>query len=151
MCGGLRQLPFSYWRFVLSLLVFGMPADQVKLSEIANLVSEYGDVHDWDEFLVMKVNLLLEELVLNVRDYGEISGRRFDVEIDSNSDRVCLDFSDNGVPFDPTTEAPAPDLVSGLDQRRAGGLGVHLVCSFADSIAYRYEDGRNMLSVGLCT
>ena len=134
----------------MSLLVFGMSVDQVKLSEVADLVSVYGEDHGWDDFLVMKVNLMLEELVLNVRDHGEVLGRRFDVEIDSNPGLVSLDFSDDGVRFDPTTEAPAPDLLSGLDDRPEGGLGVHLVRSFADSISYRYEDGRNVLSLGLC-
>ena len=48
-------------------LVFGMSADQVDLGSISHLVSEYGDANGWDSLTVMKVNLLVEELVLNVR------------------------------------------------------------------------------------
>ena len=134
----------------MNLLVFGMPADQVDLSKIASLVAGYGGAQGWDDLLLMKVSLLLEELVLNVQGYGQVAGRRFDVEIHSDSSRVSLDFSDNGVPFDPILDAPPPDLLSGIETRQLGGLGVHLVRSFADTIYYRYEDGRNVLSVGLC-
>ena len=134
----------------MCLLVFGMPADEVDLGGIADLVSEYGDASGWDALTVMKVNLVVEELVLNVRDHGEVAGRRFDVEIRSSDSRVRLDFRDDGVAFDPLLEAPAPDLCSGLDERRLGGLGVHLVRSLAHSVDYRYEAGRNRLLVALC-
>ena len=134
----------------MAQLVFGMSADQVNLSEIADLVSRYGVDQDWDDLMVMKVNLLLEELVLNVQDYGERPGRRIEVYIVSEPGRVCLNFSDDGVRFDPTSDAPAPDLESGVDERRVGGLGVHLVRMFADDVAYRYEGGRNLLSLAFC-
>ena len=134
----------------MGALVFGMSADQVDLGGISDLVAEYGDARGWDELTVMKVNLVVEELVLNVRDHGEVAGRRFDVAIHCSDSRVRLDFQDDGVPFDPFLEAPAPDLCSGLDERRMGGLGVHLVRSLADSVEYCYEAGRNRLSVALC-
>ena len=130
-------------------LVFGMSADQVDLGSISHLVSEYGDANGWDPLTVMKVNLLVEELVLNVRDHGEVAGRRFEVEIRSGDSRVRLYFWDDGVPFDPVLEAPLPDLCASVEERRLGGLGVHLVRSLADSVDYRYEAGWNMLSVAL--
>ena len=36
----------------------------------------------------MRVNLVLEELALNVRDYGVVDGRRFDILIDSSPSSV---------------------------------------------------------------
>ena len=75
----------------------------------------------------MKVNLLLEELALNVQGYGEIDGQRFDVEINSNASQLSANFSDNGTPFDPTTDAPAPDIFSAWTTAQLDGLGVHLV------------------------
>ena len=131
-------------------LSFGMTADHVDLGWISQQVEGYGRAEGWGPVFVMKVNLLLEELVLNVRDHGQVAGRRFDVEISSGSSEVRLDFSDDGVAFDPTRDAPSPDLDSGLQERRVGGLGIHLVRSLANSIDYRYEDGRNVLSVALC-
>jgi anti-sigma regulatory factor (Ser/Thr protein kinase) len=43
-------------------------------------------------------------------------------------------------------EADPPDLSRGLADRPIGGLGVFLVRSMVDSIDYRREDNRNILS-----
>ena len=133
-----------------------MTADEVSLSKLAESIEQVGSRNGWDRNLVTRVNLVLEELVLNVRDYGQVDGRRFDVSFDSSSpDRLLIEFVDDGVPFDPTLDAPEPDLISGLDDRHAGGLGVHMVMSLVDSLEYAYSGGRNCLfilvaRVGVC-
>ena len=43
-------------------------------------------------------------------------------------------------------QADPPDLSRGLADRPIGGLGVFLVRSMVDSIAYRREGDRNILS-----
>ena len=59
---------------------------------------------------------------------------------------VIATVEDDGVPFDPR-DAPLPDLDASLDERQAGGLGMHLVRSTMDGIDYRREGGRNVLTV----
>ena len=97
----------------------------------------------------MRVNLVLEELALNVRDYGVVDGRRFDILIDSSPSSVKIDFADDGLRFDPTVEAPEPDIESGIDSRSEGGLGVHIVKAIADELAYSYEMGKNRLTMSV--
>ena len=55
-------------------------------------------------------------------------------------------MEDDGAAFDPR-EAPLPDLDAPLDQRQAGGLGMHLVRATMDAVEYRREDGRNVPAV----
>ena len=69
-------------------LELGMPAVEVDLVVIASRIEEFGAVQGWDGVLVMRVNLVLEELALNVRDYGVVDGRRFDILIDSSASSV---------------------------------------------------------------
>jgi anti-sigma regulatory factor (Ser/Thr protein kinase) len=57
-------------------------------------------------------------------------------------------LSDAGVAFDPTAMA-APDVDAEMDERHIGGLGVHLVRTLAEEIAYRREDGRNIITFRL--
>ena len=90
---------------------------------------------------------MLEELALNVRDYGVLDGRRFDILIDSSPSSVRIDFADDGLRFDPTVEAPEPDVESGIDSRSEGGLGVYIVKAIADDLAYSYEMGKNRLTM----
>lgn len=130
-------------------LAFGMPADQVDLVRVCDLVDRYGCENGWNSLTVMRVNLMVEELALNFRDYGAVPGRRLDVAIQSGDGGVTLDFCDDGVPFNPVCDGEAPDLCAGLEERKVGGLGLHLVRSLADTLDYRYEGGRNLLSLSL--
>jgi serine/threonine-protein kinase RsbW len=97
----------------------------------------------------MRVNLVLEELALNVRDYGVVDGRRFDILIDSSPSSVKIDFADDGLRFDPTVEAPELDVESGIDGRSEGGLGVYIVKAITDELAYSYEMGKNRLTMSV--
>ena len=59
---------------------------------------------------------------------------------------VTATVVDDGEAFDPR-EAPPPDLDAPLEERQAGGLGMHLVRATMDEVDYRREDGRNVLTV----
>jgi len=59
-----------------------------------------------------------------------------------------LEVGDQGVEFDPLMTAP-PDLTLDLSRRPVGGLGVHLLRSFARSLNYRRQRGWNRLSFGI--
>ena len=48
--------------------------------------------------------------------------------------------------FDITT-APAPDIDRLMDERRAGGFGIHLVRKMADEVSYRHQDGNSTIRV----
>jgi serine/threonine-protein kinase RsbW len=55
-----------------------------------------------------------------------------------------LEFSDQGLPFDPLQQK-GPNLTAGLVDRPVGGLGVPLIKANADQASYRREAGRNVL------
>ena len=56
---------------------------------------------------------------------------------------AILTVIDEGPEFDPLSVSPAR-IPSSLDEAQVGGLGIHLVRSFADSCEYRRDDGRNV-------
>ena len=49
-------------------------------------------------------------------------------------------------PFDPT-QAPAVDITRPISERRAGGLGLHLIRQIADRIEYAYQDRNSTITV----
>ena len=119
-----------------------------ELARIATAIEDLGQQDDWPDELVFRVNLVLEELVLNIIDYGQ-DGRDPDIalEIESDVDVVRIELSDRGRPFDPLTEAPEPDLTAPLAERSMGGLGVHLTKTLMDEVRYSREACRNRLSI----
>ncbi len=119
-----------------------------ELQRIATAIEGLGQQDDWPDDLVFRVNLVLEELVLNIIDYGR-DGRDPDIalEIASEDDSIRIELSDRGRPFDPLTEAPEPDLTAPLDERSIGGLGVHLTKTLMDEVRYSRAACRNRLSI----
>ena len=101
-----------------------------------------GTAHD--------VLLISEEVVCNAIDHGRPPGSAHEVtlEIDIDEERITLQFRDDGAPFDPF-EHPPPDLECCIEERRIGGLGVHLVRTLADEISYVRETRHNVLRVVL--
>ena len=119
-----------------------------ELERIASAIEGLGEQDDWPDDLVFRVNLVLEELILNVMDYGtEGSDPDITIEIASEGDSILIDLSDRGRPFDPLTEAPEPDLTSAVGDRRVGGLGVHLTKTLMDEVSYSRNADRNRLSI----
>ncbi len=69
---------------------------------------------------------------------------RFDVEPEPRA--AVITFTDGGVPFDPL-EMKAPDTSLSAGQRKTGGLGIFMVRKLMDEVSYKYEGGRNVLTV----
>jgi anti-sigma regulatory factor (Ser/Thr protein kinase) len=58
-------------------------------------------------------------------------------------------IEDDGQPFNPLLDAPAPDLGAATEERPIGGLGLHMVKKMTRSLTYRREGGRNRVDVVL--
>ena len=70
---------------------------------------------------------------------------RFNVT--SDSDAITIEIVDSGKPFDPLSDAPEPDLDAAVEERRIGGLGVHLVKTLMDQMHYKRENDQNRLTI----
>lgn len=118
------------------------------LERITSAIEELGEQEEWPPKLMFRVNLVLEELGLNVMTHGQRAGaRELEVIVTSGPDTVTMEIVDDGPPFDPLRDAPPPDTEAPLGQRPVGGLGVHLVREMMDEVRYRYEDGKNRLTL----
>ena len=96
----------------------------------------------------MKVKVAIEEAVVNVMNYAYPPETKGDVTIEASSNDVRLKFTiiDSGKPFDPTVQANVDTTLSAKD-RRIGGLGIHIVRQFMDSINYERIDALNVLTL----
>ena len=94
------------------------------------------------------INLALEEAATNVIMYAYPKGIDGICTIDAVIRPGSVEFiiSDTGQPFDPTSVPPA-DTTLGVEERKIGGLGILMVQTIMDEVKYRYEDGKNILSM----
>jgi serine/threonine-protein kinase RsbW len=93
--------------------------------------------------------LVFEEIVANIVNYGAADGRELDVRVtlESRADSLVLTFEDDGVQFDPRGH-PDPVPAKSLDEAKVGGFGLMLVRRAASALEYlRTAEGRNRLTV----
>jgi anti-sigma regulatory factor (Ser/Thr protein kinase) len=93
---------------------------------------------------MFEIILTLEEVTANVIRHS--GGKTIEVELDKQWDELVMVFTDDGAPFDPTTVAVA-DTRQPLELRVPGGLGIHLVRQYTDSIDYRRENQKNIVTL----
>jgi len=96
-----------------------------------------------------RVEIAVEEIFVNICSYAYAPGTgRAAIQVSSTADPACVKirFADSGKPYNPL-ERPAPDLKIPLQERKKGGLGIHLVKKMMDDVSYAYSDGQNILTL----
>ena len=98
---------------------------------------------------VMKINLSVEEIFVNIANYAYADHKGDAVirtKLMEDPRAVRITFIDYGIPYDPTA-LPDPDVTLSSEDRNIGGLGIFLVRKNMDSMNYEYRDGCNVLVV----
>lgn len=97
----------------------------------------------------MQISIAIDELFGNIAHYAyspEVGEATVQVEVTEEPLSVVITFIDGGVPYDPLAAAD-PDTSLPAEERAPGGLGIFMVKKSMDEIIYRYEGGKNILSV----
>lgn len=95
---------------------------------IQDFVRKKLSVVNIDEKKLFKIDLLIEELVINIINYG-CKGKKdgfINIMLDASGEDIIIEITDNGVAFNPL-EKEDPDISKGIENRRPGGLGIFLV------------------------
>lgn len=119
-----------------------------ELRRVDTAVEELSVEEDWPPNLTFQINLVLEELVINVINYGFPEGvepHDIELDIDSTGEAVEITIADRGRAFNPFEEAPKQDTTSALEDRAVGGLGVYLVKTMCDETEYRRDGAYNRI------
>jgi serine/threonine-protein kinase RsbW len=124
-----------------------LPASAGSISTFSEFVRDGAIAAGVAEDELGKLDLVLEEILINVARYA-YTPETGAVEVayaQAGPSKLLVEIADFGRIFNPLAADP-PDLSRGLADRQIGGLGVFLVRSMVDSIDYRREADRNILS-----
>jgi anti-sigma regulatory factor (Ser/Thr protein kinase) len=96
---------------------------------------------------ILDMQLAIEEAITNSITHGyHGSPGTITVHGEAGPDLLTVEITDYAPAFDPLT-MPNPDVTSSLEERRTGGLGIYLIRRVTDTVAYRYEQGKNILTL----
>lgn len=125
-----------------------IPARLSEVRELSGMVEAFGDAAGLPDPKVFVINLALDELITNTVTHGleDMAEAEIRIRMRVDAGTLTVVMEDNGQPFDPTQDTNA-DVTSPLEERAVGGLGLHLVKSFADRVSYEFVEGRNRLTM----
>jgi len=111
-----------------------VPAKVQNLSAIRRFVQEKVIALGGDRKVVDDMLQAVEEAAANIVVHG-YRGQPGDIEVEVSleKDGLTVRLRDRAALFDPT-RVPPPDLTRPLEERRLGGLGIHLARHFTDSM-----------------
>jgi sigma-B regulation protein RsbU (phosphoserine phosphatase) len=119
-----------------------------EISRLGQLVDRFGREHHLAADDTNDINLMLDEIVGNVIKHGFDDSLTHEIHIGVTLDKdlATVRVEDEGKLFNPL-DAPEPDLDLPIEERPVGGLGVFIVRSIAESLDYRREGGRNIVTM----
>jgi sigma-B regulation protein RsbU (phosphoserine phosphatase) len=122
--------------------------DIQQVPRLNDFVKEVCETVEMSHEDTLKMKVAIEEAVVNVMKYAYPAGTTGDVTVEAASNDVRLKFTiiDSGKPFDPTVQADVDTTLSAKD-RRIGGLGIHIIRQYMDSINYERMDNLNVLTL----
>jgi serine/threonine-protein kinase RsbW len=108
-------------------------------------------LRQWDvpESVAWDVDLVLEELFTNILKYGHASAAPVTVSLDWSAPLLTIHLRDTDSDFFDPTAVPSPDIERPIEERSAGGLGLHIIRKIAERFAYTYEGRVSQTTVTL--
>ena len=120
-----------------------------ELQRFITTLTEFARVGGLPEEVSFSVQLAIDELFTNIVSYGydDEESHQVEIKMSVQERELRIDLIDDAKQFDPLHEAAQPDLDASLEDRRIGGVGIHLVKTMMDEVSYKYEDSKNHLTL----
>lgn len=126
-----------------------VPARVDHLDQVIAFVDGQLEALDCPMKAQMQIDVAVEEVFVNIASYAYAPGTgeaAISLRLSDDQKTVTIEFQDSGIPFDPLAKAD-PDVTLSAEERKIGGLGIYMVKKSMDRILYRYENGKNILTI----
>jgi anti-sigma regulatory factor (Ser/Thr protein kinase) len=93
-----------------------------------------------------QIGIVIDEVFANISAYAynpSVGGVTVRVKVD---EEITLEFEDSGVEYNPLT-CEVPDITLYAEEREVGGLGIMMVKNIMDSVEYKRDGNKNILTI----
>ena len=104
--------------------------------EFSEQIFSAGNIHPAVRF---PVHFVMEELFTNMVKYNPDNDNDILLNVDTTDGAVTVRMTEFDVDAFDVTESPDVDTLAPLEERKPGGLGLHLIHKMVDSLSYEYS------------
>ena len=123
------------------------PRDFKALESIYAFIREFVADCGIDPEVAFDLDVNAEELFTDMVKYGHGGTRNIAIDLDWAAPTITMRLRDFDVDrFDPTAVPPV-NTNRPIEERHAGGLGIHLVRQIADHFEYAYENRNSTITI----
>lgn len=121
-----------------------------RLEEFQRFESAFMDFarfQNLNDEVIYAIQLSVDELFTNIVSYGYDDSETHIVKfvIDVTQEEVRIEIIDDAKPFNPLDDAPDVNLDLSVEERKIGGVGIHLVKSLMSEVTYVRDGEFNRL------
>ena len=120
--------------------------DLTSLDKIFISISQFISQNKIDESVSFTVNLVVEELFTNMVKYTP-GDKEVLICLEKKNGELIITLTDFGVSAYDITKADQVDVNKRLEERKPGGLGLHLVKQMMDDIKYEYKNRNSKITL----
>jgi anti-sigma regulatory factor (Ser/Thr protein kinase) len=123
-------------------------SDRTELEKLESFTADFALKAGLSDKDLFALQIVVEELVTNVIDYGGVPAGEHAVRVDLSADNgeLLIRIADRGKEYNPLLRED-PDVTLPAEQRPIGGLGVHFCKKLTDAQSYERRDGCNVLTL----
>ncbi|MCL2013517.1 MAG: ATP-binding protein [Oscillospiraceae bacterium] len=103
-------------------------------------------LEDYPLKIQSQIEIAVDEIFSNIARYAyhpNIGAATVRIAVDNE---ITIEFEDSGMQYDPLSERD-PDITPPVGKRKIGGLGIFMVKNIMDSVEYRREGSKNILTI----
>ena len=123
-------------------------SDRAELEKLEGFTADFALKAGLSDKDLFALQIIVEELVTNVIDYGGVPAGEHAVRVDLSAEggELLIRLTDRGTEYNPLLRED-PDTTLPAEQRPIGGLGVHFCKKLTDAQEYERRDGCNVLNL----
>ena len=106
----------------------------------------FCEQYEMESSKIFDLEISLEELIVNSFTYGNANGP-VTISATASEKEIKVTLEDKAPPFNLLREAPEPAQDKDIEQRKAGGFGIHLVKNLNDRIEYAGSQKGNRITL----
>jgi serine/threonine-protein kinase RsbW len=130
----------------MCVLSFHVRKNRFEQRQLRKTLEDFSQLHHLPPKIAFVLQLSLEELITNCIKHSESDCAHSIIEINllCKPGLLVIEMEDESAPFNPL-EAGIPDTEISIEDRKVGGLGIHLLRSLMDEIQYERTGEKNYI------